>query len=201
MQHWDCYIRQVQWTQLVAMPPNDHTNICLFNYSTTYPSNILIMSSLYRLDFSLFYGIFFFRNLNVDIVFEYSILPWAHKLSIAKLVECNHLAWRQIVWIAICVAKFTLYWFHSALWHIHSPHSHQFSYILLHCVHIMHPSTPLNQGIRNDIQNIPLRLCCHPFSTLCGFPLPTGFSWPRMFDSKGGLVSQTLHSHQIFPLQ
>ena len=41
---------------------NDHTDIWLFNYSTTYPSNILIVSSLYRLDFSLFYGIFFFET-------------------------------------------------------------------------------------------------------------------------------------------
>ena len=38
---------------------NDHTDIWLFNYSMTYPSNILIVSSLYRFDFSLFYGIFF----------------------------------------------------------------------------------------------------------------------------------------------
>ena len=78
MRHWDCYIRMVQWMRLVAMSPNDHTNICLFNYSTTYPLNILIVGSLYRLDFSPFNGIFF-QNLNVDIVFEYSILPWAHK--------------------------------------------------------------------------------------------------------------------------
>ena len=65
---------------------NDHTNIWLFNYSTTYPSNILIVSSLYRFDFSLFYGIFFW-NLNVDIVFEYSTLPWAHKQLEAHAVN------------------------------------------------------------------------------------------------------------------
>jgi hypothetical protein len=38
---------------------NDHSDICLFNYSTTYPSNILIVSLLYRFDSALFYGIFF----------------------------------------------------------------------------------------------------------------------------------------------
>jgi hypothetical protein len=69
MRYCDCYIWQVQWTQLVAVPPNDRTDICLFNYSMTYPSNILIVGLSYRFDFALFYGIFF-QNLNVDIVFE-----------------------------------------------------------------------------------------------------------------------------------
>ena len=38
---------------------NEHTDICLFNYSTTFPSNIHIVGLLYRLDFTRFYGIFF----------------------------------------------------------------------------------------------------------------------------------------------
>ena len=46
---------------------NDHTDICLFNYSTTYPSNILIVGSSYRFDFTLFHGFFFLQNLNAEV--------------------------------------------------------------------------------------------------------------------------------------
>jgi hypothetical protein len=39
---------------------NDHSDICLFNYSMTYLSNILIVGSSYKFNFTLFYGIIFF---------------------------------------------------------------------------------------------------------------------------------------------
>ena len=53
-------IWKVQWTWLVAVPSVITMAFVSSNYSTTYPSNILIVGSSYRLNFTLFYGIFCF---------------------------------------------------------------------------------------------------------------------------------------------
>ena len=74
---------------------NNHTDIWLFNYSTTYPSNILIVSSLYRFDFSLFYGIFFeiwMLILCLNILFYHGPINKPLHFAEVKII--------QLVWLA-----------------------------------------------------------------------------------------------------
>ena len=91
MWYWDCYIWQVQWMQLVAVSSMITVTFVSSNYSMTYPLNILIVGSSYRIDFTLFYFIF--------ILFYYFIEIWMLILCLNILFyhgpincECHNLS-------------------------------------------------------------------------------------------------------------